>query len=301
MARQRKANGGNSTRQAGFGKPPNPGFEQPAPPEATNHDHPAPPGLGAVVPGAGLVDPSDDAGPIETEPDHGQHRPFPGHGTGPLNAPNATRPGTTWSGIASPPDPATSSSTTVVTEEVTEGGGAPLSVPSDTVGPQPASPGVPEVADPNYTAAVWEQARHRNHAIRRDIGPDTHVRDIMSADPAYCEPDTIGQYVARMMAERHVGAIPVVQSVDAMIPVGIITDRDITIRVVAKNQDADNLRADQCMTGDPVTIDEIAPAIEAAMRMRQHHVGRLPVVDRSGRLVGMISRADITRRTPQGA
>ena len=301
MARQRKGNSGMSTGPSGFGKPSNPGFEQTAPSEATNYDHPAAPGVRSVVPGAGLVGQTVDTGPIETERDHGQHRPFPGHGTGPLNAPNATRPGTTWSGVSSPPDPATSTSTTVVTEEVTAGGEAPLSVPTDTVGPQPASPGVPEVADPNYTAAVWEQARKRNHAIRRDIGPDTHVRDIMSADPAYCEPDTIVQYVARMMAERRVGAIPVVQSVDTMIPVGIITDRDVTIRVVAKNQDADGLRADQCMSGDPVTIDEDAPAIEAVMRMRQHHVGRLPVVDRRGRLVGMISRADIAQRAPSDA
>ncbi|HEY2589450.1 MAG TPA: CBS domain-containing protein [Tepidisphaeraceae bacterium] len=296
MARQRKGNSGKSTTPAGYGRAPNPAFEQPAPPEATNHDHAAPPGTRAVVPGAGVVNPTDDAGPMETEPDHGQRRPFPGHGTGPLNAPNALRPGTTWSGVASPPDPATSTSNTVVTEEATAGGGAPLSVPSDSVGPQPAAPGVREIADPNYTAAVWEHAHNRNHAIHREIGPYTHVRDIMSADPAYCEPDTLVQYVARNMAERCVGAIPVIENVDTMKPVGIITDRDIAIRVVAKNQDADGLRADQCMTADPVTIDDNAPAVEAAMRMRQHHVRRLPVVDRNGRLVGIVSSADLAQR-----
>lgn len=294
MARQRKGNSGKSTMPATNGTAPNPAFEPPAPPEATNHDHAMPPGTRGVAPGAGVVDPTVDAGPMETEADHGQHRPFPGHGTGPLNAPNAMRAGTTWSGVSSPPDPATSTSSTVVTEEVTTGGGAPLSVPSDSVGPQPAAPGVREIADPNYTAAVWEHARGHDHALRRDIGPYTHVRDAMSADPAYCEPDTRVQYVARMMAERQVGAIPVVDNVDTMKPIGIITDRDIAIRVVAKNQDPDALRADQCMTGDPVTIDDNAAAVEAAMRMRQHHVGRLPVVDRSGRLVGMISRADLS-------
>jgi CBS domain-containing protein len=298
MARRQKGNAGESKRPVEFGRRPNPEFEQPAPPEATNHDHATPPGTRTVVPGAGIVDPTDNAGPMQTEPDHGQRRPFSGHGSGPLNAPDATRAGTTWSGVSSPPDPATSTSSTVITEEVTAGGGAPLSVPSDSVGPQPAAPGVREIADPNYTAAVWEHARNHDHAIRREIGPDTHVRDIMSAEPAYCEPDTLVQYVARMMAEQHVGAIPVVQSIDTMIPVGIMTDRDITIRVVAKNQDAGGLRADQCMTGNPVTIDENAPAVEAAMRMRQHQVRQLPVVGRSGRLVGMISRDDLARQGP---
>jgi CBS domain-containing protein len=300
MARH-KGSSGKSTRPIVRGEKPKPGFERPAPPNETNRDHAAPPGSRVPVPGAGVIDPIDDAGPIETEPDHGQHRHFPGHGKGPLNAPNATRPGTTWSGISSPPDPATSTSTTAVTEEATEGGGAPLSVPSDSVGPQPPAPGVREVADPNYTAAVWEHAHHRNHAIRRDIGPETRVSDIMSPDPAYCEPDTLVQYVARTMAERQVGAVPVVQSMDAMQPAGIITDRDIVVRVVAKNQDAGSLRADQCMTDNVITIDENATAIEAVMRMRQHHIRRLPVVDTRGRLVGMLSLVDIAQPAPTDA
>lgn len=103
-------------------------FEHPAPPEATNHDHPTAAGIRATVPGAGIVGNDADAGPVEANPDISHSRDFPGHGSGPLNAPNA----------------------------VPESGrdlGAPLNVPSDTVGPEPGPSGIPETSDPNYTAA----------------------------------------------------------------------------------------------------------------------------------------------------
>jgi hypothetical protein len=101
-------------------------FENPAPPESTNHDHPSAAGSRVPVPGAGIVTSGTDAGPVESGTSRGGN--FPGHGTGPLNAPHAVR-GTDASS------------------------GPPLSVPSDTVGPEPGPSGIPETSDPNYTAA----------------------------------------------------------------------------------------------------------------------------------------------------
>ena len=101
-------------------------FERPAPPDETNHDHPTAAGARVPVPGAGIVTTGTDAGPVESRTSRGGN--FPGHGAGPLNAPHA----------------------------VPESGrdlGAPLSVPSDTVGPEPGPSGIPETSDPNYTAA----------------------------------------------------------------------------------------------------------------------------------------------------
>ncbi|HEY2589449.1 MAG TPA: CBS domain-containing protein [Tepidisphaeraceae bacterium] len=283
------------------GTQPEPGFEPgPAPPEASNRDHAEPVGSRAAVPGAGVVRESADAGPVESDPDRGEARRFPGHGTGPLDAPGAKRPGTTSSGVASPPDPATSTSNTAVTEEVTAGGEAPLSVPSDSVGPQPAAADVPEIADPNYTAASQARfAANPDRARRRDIGPNARVADVMSRDLDYCEPYTLVQYVARMMVDKDVGAIPVVDKVDTMKPVGIITDRDIVIRVVAKNQDAAALRADQCMSSNVLTIDESAPLNEAVLLMERQQIRRVPVVNRQGRLVGMLSQGDVAETAPR--
>jgi hypothetical protein len=103
-------------------------FEQPAAPEVTNHDHPVAAGTRRTVPGAGIVSAGADAGPVEANPDRNRGESFPGHGSGPLNAPNAVQES----------DPTL---------------GAPLDVPSDTVGPEPGSSGIPETSDPNYTAA----------------------------------------------------------------------------------------------------------------------------------------------------
>ena len=101
-------------------------FEHPASPEATNHDHPSAVGGRVTVPGAGIVTNGSDAGPVESRTSSGGQ--YPGHGKGPLNAPNAV-------------------------QETGRDLGAPLSVPSDTVGPEPGSSGIPETSDPNYTAA----------------------------------------------------------------------------------------------------------------------------------------------------
>lgn len=103
-------------------------FERPAAPEATNHDHPTAAGIRAAVPGAGIVGSDADAGPAEANPDSTRAGKFPGHGRGPLNAPNAV-------------------------QESGEDLGAPLNVPSDTIGPEPGPSGIPETSDPNYTAA----------------------------------------------------------------------------------------------------------------------------------------------------
>jgi hypothetical protein len=100
-------------------------------PQVSNHDHPSAAGAHGTVPGAGIVRSSADAGPVETSPDRGEGSTatFPGHGTGPLNAPNAM-------------------------PESDRNSGAPLSAPTDTVGPQPGPSGIRETSDPNYTAAA---------------------------------------------------------------------------------------------------------------------------------------------------
>jgi CBS domain-containing protein len=109
----------------------------------------------------------------------------------------------------------------------------------------------------------------------------------------YCEPDTVVRIVAEKMADRDVGAIPVVDNMNSMRPIGIITDRDIVVRVVAKGQDPDALRADQVMSIDPVTIDVDAPLPEAILLMERRQIRRLIVVDRQRRLRGMLAQADI--------
>ena len=153
---QQKRTSRKARRSSSRGAHPEPGFERPAPPEATNYEHPEPIGIRAAVPGAGVVASDADAGPIQGKQNRRDAENYPGHGPGPLSAPNAVRPGTTRSRPAAVPSSSPDSAGPPgghPTEAVTAGGDAPLSVPSETVGPQPAAPDVPELYDPNYTAA----------------------------------------------------------------------------------------------------------------------------------------------------
>src|SRR5688500_6490864 len=133
--------------------------------------------------------------------------------------------------------------------------------------PAPAdrSAGLPEAADPNFTAASPRPKDHTDTGVTRmDTGKNfdnrksqsrrhsnpSCVRDVMTADIEVCTPQTALYYVARMMAERDVGAIPVVESTDSMKPVGIITDRDIVVRALEKRQELNNLRCGASETCD---------------------------------------------------
>jgi len=121
------------------------------------------------------------------------------------------------------------------------------------------------------------------------------VADLMSRDIDYVTPDCSIQSIASMMAERNVGSIPVVNDTDHMIPIGFLTDRDIVIRVVAAGLEAGSVRVDQCMSLDVQTIGSNAPVTEALSMMERSHLRRLPVIDDTGCLVGILSHADLTR------
>jgi CBS domain-containing protein len=121
------------------------------------------------------------------------------------------------------------------------------------------------------------------------------VADLMNRDIEFCIPDCSVQSVARTMAERNVGSIPVVDNTDHMVPIGIITDRDIVTRVIAPALDPCLVRVDQCMSLEVRTVLGNAPVPDAVSLMQRHDLRRLPVVDDTGRLVGIISLAEMTR------
>jgi CBS domain-containing protein len=130
------------------------------------------------------------------------------------------------------------------------------------------------------------------------------VLDIMTIDVITTTPDTYLKAAARMMVDAGVSGIPVVNDSGAL--VGIITEADFLEREADRSQrrllnvmisdggpivDADTVG--EVMTRDPVVIFPEASVAEAARVMAHHHVKRLPVVDDSGALIGIISRADV--------
>jgi CBS domain-containing protein len=102
--------------------------------------------------------------------------------------------------------------------------------------------------------------------------------------------------VARMMVEKDCGAIPVVDGGDhAMRVVGVITDRDIAIRAVAAGKDPGQTCVKEAMSHPVATIYRNATLEDCLQLMEQNQVRRMPVVDQSGSLVGIVAQADIAR------
>ena len=98
---------------------------------------------------------------------------------------------------------------------------------------------------------------------------------------------------ARKMASADVGSLPV--CADKRRIVGIITDRDITVRCVAAGADPKTQKVSEIMSADPITVTPDTDADEAARIMAEFQVRRLPVVD-NGRLLGILVTAQLARR-----
>ncbi|HXS99661.1 MAG TPA: CBS domain-containing protein [Elusimicrobiota bacterium] len=122
------------------------------------------------------------------------------------------------------------------------------------------------------------------------------LTEIMTKNPATCEPRTPLSEVAKMMCDNDCGEIPVVADRRSLKPVGVITDRDIACRAVAKNKNPLELTAADCMSGPCVTVSQDADVDAAARTLEEKRIRRVPVVDEEGRCVGIVSQADLSLR-----
>ena len=118
------------------------------------------------------------------------------------------------------------------------------------------------------------------------------IEQVMSRDVACVRPGDSVQKAARLMKERHVGALPVTCRNQV---VGMVTDRDIVLRCVASGIDAKKGRVGDIMTKNAKTVSSKEEISIAAYRMSGEQIRRLPVVD-EGKLQGMISLSDLARQ-----
>ena len=118
-----------------------------------------------------------------------------------------------------------------------------------------------------------------------------NVSSVMTANPACCTAGTPLRDVARLMAEHDCGQIPVVD--EAQRPIGVVTDRDIAIRVVAQGKDTNNACASDAMTSPVRTVNADTSLKDLVCTMEADQIRRVPVVDNDGRLTGIVSIADI--------
>ena len=118
------------------------------------------------------------------------------------------------------------------------------------------------------------------------------IRDVMTSSPCTIDADKSVAYAAKMMREEDVGLAPIVEGGKL---VGMLTDRDIAVRVAAQGRDPDQVKVVEVASKQLVTIDPEQDLDEALRIMAQHQVRRLPVVEEDGRLIGVVAQADIAR------
>jgi len=122
------------------------------------------------------------------------------------------------------------------------------------------------------------------------------IRDICKRSIATCARGASALEIAQLMRSSHVGHVIVVDEADGSpVPVGIVTDRDLVLRVMACGVEPKSLRAEDLIGGPLDTVLESEAVYDAIWHMRRRGVSRVPVVDRHGRLQGMLSKDDVTR------
>ena len=119
------------------------------------------------------------------------------------------------------------------------------------------------------------------------------IRDLMTSNPKVVDPDKPVAEAAKLMKQEDVGIVPIVDDQNRL--VGTITDRDITVRVVAEEKDPNSTTVSEVASQDLVTVDPQQGLDEALRLMAQHQVRRLPVVEEDGKLVGIVAQADVAR------
>ena len=118
------------------------------------------------------------------------------------------------------------------------------------------------------------------------------IRDFMTSEPCTIDAGKSVAYAAKMMRDEDVGLAPIVEG-DKLI--GMLTDRDIAIRIVAEGRNPDQVTVREVASKQVVTIDPQQDLDEALRIMAKHQVRRLPVVEEDGKLVGVVAQADVAR------
>ena len=121
----------------------------------------------------------------------------------------------------------------------------------------------------------------------------TRLRDFATATVVVAEPDTTALIAAQLMRKHHVGALVVVDAQEKSRPVGIVTDRDLVLALMAEGLDADVFTVGDIMSAQLVLASPDMDAMDAVQLMRNQRLRRLVLVDDVGRLVGIVTMEDI--------
>jgi CBS domain-containing protein len=120
--------------------------------------------------------------------------------------------------------------------------------------------------------------------------------EVMTKNPVCCLPDDMVAKVARLMQSENIGSIPVIENEQTQKLIGIVTDRDLALKIIAKGQDAKSTKVEAVMTRQIVTCrtgDDLQIALDA---MAEYQLRRIPIVDNDDKIVGIIAQADVATR-----
>lgn len=123
--------------------------------------------------------------------------------------------------------------------------------------------------------------------------------ELMTKNPVCCLPSSMVAEVARLMKRENIGPIPVIENEQTRKLVGIVTDRDLAMKIVAEGRDAKSTKVEAVMTRKVVTCradDDLQKALDA---MSEHQLRRIPVVDNDNKILGIIAQADVATRVNQ--
>lgn len=127
----------------------------------------------------------------------------------------------------------------------------------------------------------------------------TKCSEVMTKNPVVCMPNDLVAKVAQVMKREDVGPVPIVENGQTRRLVGMVTDRDLAVKMVAEGRDIKTTKAEEVMTRKLVTCragDDLQKALDA---MSENQLRRIPVVDDEDRVVGIIAQADVATRVNQ--
>ena len=122
--------------------------------------------------------------------------------------------------------------------------------------------------------------------------------EAITENPVFCLPEDNTGQAARLMRREHVGSIPVVTDERRRELIGVISARDLALKVMGESRDPNRTSVYEVMTSTVVACRDDDDIVSAVLAMEEHDIHRVPVVDYAGRLVGIISREDVCLNVP---
>ncbi len=122
------------------------------------------------------------------------------------------------------------------------------------------------------------------------------IRHVMTKDPSCCVPSDSAVRAAKIMRDERAGIVPIIENEQSQRIIGVVTDRDLCMNVVAEGRDPATVTVQECITTKVVTCSPDDSIEKVTELMRENQIRRVPVVNDGGELQGIVALADVVER-----